>query len=91
MRAIVFQDGHAQETECGVRGFSQAGGMNCAEDLGLSNTRSHERVDIPAIARCSVNQPYRDSTISFSSGRRDLPEARELMIAIRNLLDQHLS
>jgi hypothetical protein len=46
---------------------------------------------LSAVARCSVDQPYRDSTISISLGRANLDEAPALMTGIRKVLDQHLT
>lgn len=44
---------------------------------------------LPAVARCSVNQPYHDSKISFSIARTDLAQARVLMLGVRKMIDQH--
>lgn len=46
---------------------------------------------LPAVPRCSLDDPYRDSTISFSIEREDLAQGRDLMDGIRRVLDQHLT
>jgi hypothetical protein len=61
------------------------------EIVGFARSRWDLRFNcLPAVARCSVRQSYRDSTITIYIGRGDLDEAPGLMAGISKLLDQHL-